>query len=160
MTNNPLDRLHPNCLADLTKDSGLCEPIIQEARIELARPADISKETGINCQSITSAYRIPYFNSDGEVLSYQHKVLPSITTSDGRVIKYIQPKGTPSRPYILPRMWDVKDKQNKPMWFTEGVKKVLKLVQHGENAIGVNGVWNFKAGKDSMFDYEKTSGAN
>ena len=31
----------------------------------------------------------------------------------------------------------------------------LKLIQHGEPAMSFSGVWNFKAGKDSMFDDEK-----
>lgn len=152
--NISMDFLHPDHLADHEK-SGLYESIILEARIESVRPADISKETGVSNQSIASAYRTPYLNMDGNILFYQYKIFPSIVDNEGREIKYIQPKGTPAKPYIPPRIWDVKDKPNKHLWLTEGVKKCLKLIQHGESAMSFSGVWNFKAGKDSMFDEEK-----
>lgn len=154
MIDNVESNFHPDHLADLGK-SGLHEPIILEARSESVSPADIPKETGISNQGIKSAYRTPYFDKDGNILFYQYKIFPSIIDNEGREIKYIQPKGTQARPYILPRIWGVKDKPNKPLWLTEGVKKCLKLIQHGESTISFSGVWNFKAGRDSESDGEK-----
>ncbi len=90
----------------------------------------------------------PYFSEDGSILFYRYKILPPIN-KDGNEIKYLQPKNTPAIPYILPFIWNVKDKPNKPIWITEGEKKALKLIQHNRYAIALSGVWNFKAGKDS-----------
>ncbi|MBF0501474.1 MAG: DUF3854 domain-containing protein [Candidatus Riflebacteria bacterium] len=61
-------------------------------------------------------------------------------------LKYLHPHGVPAMPWIPKTVWDVKSKNNAPIWITEGEKKALKLVQHGEHAISLPGVWNFKAG--------------
>jgi hypothetical protein len=69
--------------------------------------------------------------------------------------KYLQPVGIPAMPWIPAKVWKVKEKNNSPLWITEGEKKALKLVQHGENAISLPGVWNFKAGaKDDRADWQ------
>jgi len=84
----------------------------------------------------------PYFTQEGLIPFYRYKVLPPIVI-DGKEIKYLHPKNTPAIPYILPIIWEVKDKSNRPIWITEGEKKALKLIQYGKNAIGLSGVWNF-----------------
>jgi len=43
-------------------------------------------------------------------------------------------------------VWIAREKLNKPLWITEGAKKVLKLVQHERATIGLQGVWNFRSG--------------
>jgi hypothetical protein len=64
---------------------------------------------------------------------------------DGR--KYLHPIGAPAMPWILPPVWELKAKNNVPIWLTEGEKKAMKLLQHNEHAISLPGVWNFKAGQ-------------
>ncbi len=139
-------------ITDLKK-SGLTKETIEAAGIKIfhGRQDDLKKILGfanMNKQSIlhiTDLLQFPYFNQDGSIALSRFKPVPQI--DDKR--KYLHPLGQPAIPYILPPVWAVKDKTNKPIWITEGEKKGLKLIQHGRHAIALPGVWAFKAGKDS-----------
>lgn len=76
--------------------------------------------------------------------------LPLVTLST-----FIQ-KNNPSYPHIIPAVWQVKDKPHRELFITEGEKKALKLVQHGQFPIALSGVWNFQAGKNSNLDDDKS----
>ena len=145
--------------------SGLDYAIIQDLKksglsLETIKTAELNRFNGdaddlksllgfssIDKQSILqtcSLLRIPYF-SKGEMIHYcRVKLYPELSC-----IKYLSPKYSAPIPYILPSVYSIKEKKNKEIWVTEGEKKALKLVQDGEYAIGLSGVWNFRAGKDS-----------
>ena len=134
--------------------SGLYPETLEKAMVRIfSDKVDILKarlgRSNLGGQSILQVYRLiefPYFNKEGKVVLYRYKLIPSALDKDGREIKYLHPENAPAIPYILPDIWDVKDKTHKPIWITEGEKKALKLVQHERHAIGLSGVWNFKAG--------------
>lgn len=147
--------LAPEHYADLQK-SGLSGDTIRVAGIKSVPPDQFNKRLGRNTSDILSMYEIPYPNITGysryKVFYEKGKEL----WKDGkRKGKYLQLKDTLTRPFILQRVWDIAKKPHKPVWICEGEKKCLKLIQHGEYAIGIAGVWNFRAGKDSDFEDEK-----
>ena len=87
----------------------------------------------------------PFFDESGKILLYRYKLIPS--TDNGT--KYLHPKGVPPYPYILPEVYDIKNKPHIPLTISEGEKKALITIQLGRYAIGLVGVWGFKAGKNS-----------
>lgn len=107
-----------------------------------------------NGVSLMQAHRLtefPYFDEDGKVAFYRYRLSPTAyKKEDNTPVKYLHPKDTLATPYILPSVWDLRDKVNKPLWITEGEKKCLKLLQHGRPTIALSGVWNFRAGKESQ----------
>src|SRR3990172_11079938 len=157
-----------NGLAKLTLEdiqkSGLSAKTLEKAQVRLFRG---DKDTlkgrlcfaSINGQSILSTSKLiefPYFDKGGDILLYRYKLIPSTVDKDGREIKYLHPLSKPAIPYILPEVWKVQDKANKPIWITEGEKKALALIQHGRHAIALSGVWNFRAGAKSDLDSDKS----
>lgn len=157
MEDRLLDLIHQ----DLQK-SGLDQKTLEDAGIKVFDgDREILQERlgriNLDGQPILQAFKlleIPYFNEAGEIILYRYKLYPPTKSKDGKDIKYLHPLNKPARPYILPEVWEIKDKPNKPIWITEGEKKALKLLQSEEYAIALSGVWNFKAGKDSEFKNE------
>ncbi len=147
--------LAPEHYTDLQK-SGLFDDTIRDAKIKAVPPDQHNQRLGRNVADISSMYEIPYPNIDGysryKVFYMDGKELGRDGKEKG---KYQQLKGTPTRPYISQRVLEIAKKPNKPVWICEGEKKCLKLLQHGEHAIGIAGVWNFRAGKNSDFEDEK-----
>lgn len=137
---------------DDIKTSGLHPAILETGRVRLFNGTmnDLKKEIGfsnLNGNSILSVAiltEFPYFDEKGKKQFSNFKLNPA---TDG--VRYLHPKGTPAKPYILPSVWIAKNKTNIPIWFTEGEKKALILAQYGRYPIGLTGVWNFRAGKDS-----------
>jgi hypothetical protein len=139
--------------------SGLSAEILETAQVKLFNESTevLKKRLGfakIHGLNLLQSYRLiefPYFNQASDISFYEYKPFPTLYSDkeDGKARKYLHPKGVPSTPYIIPAVWEIKNKVNKPLWITEGVKKVLKLIQHDRPCIGISGVWNFKAGKDS-----------
>ena len=139
-------------------ESGLSPEILESAQVRLFDgSAETLKERlgfiKIDGVSLLQSHRLiefPYFKEDGGASLFEYKPFPALDSKDGDTPrKYLHPKGVPPLPYILPSVWSVKGKPNKPLWITEGVKKVLKLTQHQRSSIGIGGVWNFRAGKNS-----------
>ena len=125
-------------------------------------PDDLKKKLGfaqVDNQSLLTSRRlieIPYYSEDGSILRYEFKCLPEVYfKGEGKAHKYLQQKNQPPRPYITPSAWKAKDKAHQSIWFTEGVKKVLKLIQHDRAAIGISGTPNWKAGKNSGLSDDK-----
>ena len=148
------DALVRLALEDFRDRSGLSPDTLERAqiRIFLGNAEELKERLGftsLNGQSILKLARlveIPLFGADGAISGYHFRLNPAI---DGK--RYLHPKGKPARPYILPEIWSVQGKPHKPLWITEGAKKVLKLFQHGRQAIGLQGVWNFR---DSLKDQD------
>jgi hypothetical protein len=154
--NPKTDELVKRALEDV-KGSGLSPGTLEAAQVRLFNgKADTLKArlgfAKIDGQNILSTYRLlefSYFDQKGTITRYEYKPFPPVHfKNEEKPRKYLQAKGRAPTPYVLPGVWAVKDKANRPLWITEGVKKVLKLTQHGRAAIGLSGVWNFKAGKD------------
>jgi uncharacterized protein (DUF927 family) len=134
------------------KKSGLTLETVLSANFDkfVGNTEELKKIIGRNSiekQSITQAcslLKIPYF-SRGESIQYcRVRLYPALND-----IKYLSPIGSSPIPYVLPEVYEIKNKKNKEIWIVEGEKKTLKLLQEGEYVIGLSGVWNFKAGKDS-----------
>lgn len=155
------DGLVQLAVKDIQK-SGLLPETIENAglRIFNGNREDLIKKLGresLNGHSILSLSRlieIPYYTEKGDIGSYTYKLIPSLSDKDGREIKYLHPIGKPAIPYILPSVWEVKGKSNKPLWIVEGEKKALAVLQYGRHCIGLSGVWNFRAG-DSGIESDK-----
>ena len=144
-------------LADVQK-SGLKPETINNAGIRIFKgnSDDLKEHLGmgsLNGQNILKLSRLiefPYFNEKGDILFYRFKLVPGLGDT-----KYLHPIGKPALAYILPEVWTIKEKANKPLWITEGEKKALVLIQHGRYAIALSGVWNFRAGKNSDLQDDK-----
>ncbi len=136
---------------DDVRKSGLSPEILQKASTKLfsdgpdvlSRRLNLSSPKGNRILSNAALMEIPYRDVKGDTVKYEYRLYPEV---DGH--KYLHPRGSSHFSYMLPEVWAVKDKANKPLWITEGVKKVLKLTQHGESCVGLSGVWGFRAGKD------------
>jgi putative DNA primase/helicase len=87
------------------------------------------------------AIEIPYFNENGKIPYSRYRYFPPLK-KDGDEIKYLSPTGEPAIPYIVPEIWNLAGKTNKPLWITEGEKKAMALIQRNIDAIAIPGVWN------------------
>jgi len=121
--------LHPAHLADL-RESGLSDDTIQAGGVYSLAPRFIEhffNRRGVP-REIESALCFPYQGSTFARI----KLFPSL----GKW-KYAQPPKTSARLYIpLP----IKDGA---LFIAEGEKKTLAAYQHGLNAVGIGGVWNW-----------------
>jgi hypothetical protein len=145
------DSLVQLAVEDVVK-SGLSPETLSRAQVTIFKGGkDKLKErlgyTSFNGHPLLSHKLIefPFFDESGKILLYRYKLIPS---SDNGT-KYLHPQGVPPYPYILPEVYDIKNKPHIPLSITEGEKKALIMIQHGRYAIGLVGVWGFKAGKDS-----------
>jgi hypothetical protein len=77
-------------------------------------------------------------------------VFPPFTNGDGHHVKYIQPKGSESRAFILPNVRVRLADPAERVILTEGVKKAARLTQEGFNGVGLPAVWNWKRGGETM----------
>lgn len=131
--------------------SGLSPEILQKAGMKLfndgadvlSRRLNVSLAKANQILSSAALMEISYRDATGNMVKYEYRLYPEV---DGH--KYLHPLASSHTPYVPPEVWAVKDKANKSLWITEGAKKGLKLIQHGEFSIGLSGVWGFRAGKD------------
>jgi len=103
---------------------------------------------------IRKLMEFPYYDKGTLSDYYVYKTVPTLEDSSGKKLKYLMPKGKEAIPYILPMVWEVKDKVTKPLWITEGCKKALKLSQHSRFPISITGVWNFKTSEWDLFKWK------
>ena len=139
-------------LADIQK-SGLSYEMLNKTGIKLfSEGSDVLKErigfsslNGNHILAVAVLMEIPYHTENGNIAKYEYRLYPE---TDGK--KYLHPLGSIPVPYIPPDTWHVKNKVQKPVFITEGAKKVLKLTQTGEYCIGLPGVWGFRAVKGQV----------
>lgn len=137
-------------LEDIAK-SGLSPETLQKAGVKLFNgTSDCLKERlgfaslqGESILSVATLMEIPYHDAQCEIVKYEYRLYPQM---DGR--KYLHPLKSSPVPYVPADVWDIKEKANKPLWITEGVKKALKIGLHGEHCISLPGVWGFRAAED------------
>jgi len=140
------------------KKSGLDDEIIERAKVDtfdsdpcrLRDILNIPPERAEKLSQNRIFISFPYFER-GEIkpVFNRVKIIPPIKGEDGKPVKYLQPTGIPPIPYILPEVWEIANNPKIPLWITEGEKKTLKLIQHGEKCVGLQGVWNFKPAKEN-----------
>jgi len=129
--------LHPAHLADLRK-SGLSDDTIQAAGVYSLAPRFIDYFfRGRVPNEIESALCFPYQGSTFARI----KLFPAL----GKM-KYAQPPGTSARLY-MPFPVD-----ERTLYVVEGEKKTLAAYQHGLNAVGIGGVWNWISKGSSIND--------
>ena len=134
------------------KKSGLTAETVKMAGLDkfdfvlggLKSAGFIDKIGGQSIIQACSILSIPYFSQSGERISERLRIYPALENT-----KYLSQISKPPIPYILPAVWQIKDKKNKEIWVTEGEKKALRLVQADEFAISIAGIWNFRAGKNT-----------
>ena len=102
---------------------------------------------------VSKLIEFPYYDNGKLSDYYAYKTVPTLEDSDGKQRKYLLPKGKEAIPYIVPEVWEVKDKVTKPLWITEGCKKALKLLQHSRLSISITGVWAFKTKVWDLFKW-------
>ena len=65
------------------------------------------------------------------------------TTTNGRLLKYLIPKGATNQIDCPPRCYPLLIDPHCPIWITEGQKKADSLASHDAVALCLLGVWNF-----------------
>ncbi len=149
---NPSDPRVSAALADV-QSSGLSPETLQAAGVKLfnGTTEELKKRLGfsrIDGQPILKSHHLieyPYPSETGKPVRWEYKPHPPVHfAGQDKHPKYLQGKGAPPVPYITAQAWTVKGKPSHPLWITEGVKKALKLNQHGRAAISLSGVWNFR----------------
>ncbi|WP_026486640.1 DUF3854 domain-containing protein [Caldanaerobius polysaccharolyticus] len=152
---NLLQLLSPLSMEDL-KRSGLNEETIKKMNVRDA--TDVERNLTPFPQS--TGYVIPYLNKDGsaiydrlvtgekeEIPFFRIRYHQPTVNSEGKQIKYAQPKDTGVHVYVLPEIWKIAKDTSKPLVIVEGEKKAAKAVQEGIPAIALGGVNNVKHGK-------------
>jgi hypothetical protein len=142
--------------ADLEK-SGLDDPKLIK-KLGLTRvlgPDEVREKLGINN---AAAYEIPYFDLDGRAIDYSRfKLFPTKGDLD---FSYFQPEKTIPHIYAPPlAQWrKIAADASQRIVLTEGEKKAACGCLHGLDAIGLGGVWNWKAKKwdiDVLRDFDQ-----
>lgn len=150
-----LQLLSPLSMEDL-KRSGLNEETIKKMGVRDA--TDVERNLTPFPQS--TGYVIPYFDKDGNpihdrLITGEKEEIPFFriryhqppVNSEGKQIKYAQPKDTGVHVYVLPDIWKIAKDTSKPLVVVEGEKKAAKAIQEGIPAIALGGVNNVKHGK-------------
>jgi len=128
--------LHPLHVEDLRR-SGLADATIEMMRVSSVRPADINKLCLGGLPGVESVLEFPY---PGVADFSRYKLFPALGN-----MKYFQTKDTGSHLYILSSVARVLGDFNRKLYFVEGEKKTAAALQAGLSAIGISGIWNWKA---------------
>jgi hypothetical protein len=126
-----LDPLHT---ADL-KRSGLSDEMILRMNVG---------SYDIDLPGVQSALEIPYCTVPG---FSRYKLFPPLR-DNGTTLKYWQPQGTTPHLYIVPDTLERIADVTQPLYVCEGEKKTARVIQADLTAIGIGGLWCWKA-KDS-----------
>lgn len=101
-----------------------------------------------------AAILIPYYHpfdraEHRNLIRFRYLSNPLPKSSDGKVAKFAQPKGSEVEAYFDPHIdWvRVAEDHSKPLYFVEGEVKALAMNQRGLTTIGLGGV-NSYGGKD------------
>ena len=83
----------------------------------------------------------------------RYKVFPPLKLKDG-TMRYYQKKGSGCRFYVPFGVEQILMDASKPLAFTEGEKKALKITEAGIPCIGLSGLWNFLSEGKPIADFE------
>jgi hypothetical protein len=132
--------LAPEHLADLRK-SGLTDATIAAQFIRSVPPSMIPKLLGFDLVGVRSALLFPFRAPDGGFMDHTRvKVFPPLTGRDGHSVKYLQPRRSPPRLYLVASCLREALEGEAPLWIIEGEKKALAVAQLGLPAVGIAGV--------------------
>lgn len=141
-----IDNLHSEHLADL-RESGLSDNTINESGIYTVRPGDINRKLGRNDSRVNTLMAIPYPECNG---FERYKPFPKHPK------KYLQRYLSKNHLYIPSFVNGQLSDPSKPLHFTEGEKKTLKLNQEGILSVGLSGLWNWSNGRKELIeDFDK-----
>jgi len=85
------------------------------------------------------------------------KIFPPLTDADGHRVKYLQPKGSRPRLYLVaPCLAEVLE-GDAPLWLVEGEKKALYAAQLGLPSVGFTGIqgWHVRGSRDLLDDFDR-----
>src|SRR5262245_20187884 len=136
--------LTPDHYRDL-KRSGLNTLAIDLMRVKSVRPQDIAKI--LNNPAIESLLEFPYPTFDDQPSYSRWRIYPPLVDAEGHKRKYHQLPGTKCRLYFLEPTRKVFADPRIPLVVVEGEKKSACAFQHGLNAVGIGGVWNWCNGE-------------
>ena len=144
-----MSNIFPEHLEDLRK-SGLRDEIVAEMGCHSVPGERVKAHLGFTLPGIESVLCFPYAGTGGH---HRDKVFPpNIKDSEGRSIKYLQPKGSPSRLYVLPSVAQPLLDVSTPLIVTEGEKKAAALVQIGKVAVAIGGLWSWRQNGEPISD--------
>lgn len=161
-----LESLSPEHLSEIISESAINPDVAQargyrtiwgskEDRAELARMG--FSRSVVDREETYPALLVPLFRATGEVISYQLKPsFPRVLNGDGKAkpVKYETPKGSSAHVDVPPFTQEVLSNTKKPLWITEGMKKVDSLISHGRATIGLMGVYNWRRKLGTLGDWE------
>jgi len=146
---NPCSKDVPQLLTshfDHLRQSAISVEVIKARGYKTAMGKQVLKEAGFSkAQQRAPGILIPLYGVTGSTIGYQYR--PDHPRDDkrrGRPIKYENPVGASVRLDVPPACTDKLKDPKKPLWFTEGIKKVDSLASVGVCAVGLTGVWGFK----------------
>ncbi len=148
-----MEILLPEHQADLRR-SGLTDATISAAGLRSLSRDELAKVLGFSPpSSIETGLCFPYPGAQ----FVRAKLFPATTDAEGRSVKYLQGKGTPTRLYIPSRVDPLIADSTQTVYLVEGEKKALLAAQDGLCAIGLGGIWSWKTrGSDSLLsDFDR-----
>ena len=151
--------LSPEHRADLQK-SGLTDETIRASKIRSVPPDLIALLVGFSesaVREVRSALLFPYPDPRGGFMPHPRiKVFPALVGGDGHTVKYLQPRGTPTRLYFPFVTLEEVLRSDRALWVCEGEKKSLALAQLGLPVVGIAGIegWHAKGTQDLLPDFD------
>jgi Domain of unknown function (DUF3854) len=151
MTSSSLTTAHYTMLA---QESGIIDEVIAERgyrSIDGASGYTELKALGFSKPQATpsTGLLLPLHTTDGQQPLMIYRPDQPQPDSNGRLKKYLLPKGAGVRLDCPPRCQPSLADPTIPLWLTEGQKKADALASHGAVALCLLGVWNFK-GKNAV----------
>jgi hypothetical protein len=144
-------RIHKRHLKEL-EASGISEELALKAGIRSVTAKEAKEMVTFN---VGPGWAAPYgFPGDDEKIWVVKPDKP-YECKDGGTMKYVCPKGQPSRLFFPPGFDEVTHKSDVPIILTEGVKKALCAVEHGYDAVSVHGVWNWQKDTEPIADFKR-----
>jgi len=131
----------------LHTDSAIADEIITTRGYRsMVHPDDLQDLGFSKVQARTApALAIPLWDVHREQHGWQIRPDSPRLTTDGKVIKYENPKGSRVSLDVHPSVQPLLGNPAVPLWITEGVRKGDALVSHGQCTIALmGGVWGFK----------------
>lgn len=130
--------------------SGLDEEDARRLGLRWLDEAAVAELLGFEEPASSGGIQFPYFSVEGKKLgdsASRVRVLRDPRdgwTKDGKQAKYLQPPGTPPRPYFPPLVdWKKIREGSDPVFITEGEKKAAAACKHGYPCVGLGGVYSF-----------------
>src|SRR2546430_1138529 len=146
--------LTPEHYAMLVQESGIADKVIVERGYRSTDGTSGYTELKALGFSKAQAWQasgllLPLHTTDGKQPLTIYRPDQPQPDANGRLKKYLLPKGAGVRLDCPPRCQPSLADPNIPLWLTEGQKKADALVSHGAVALCLLGVWNFK-GKNPL----------